>query len=96
MLLSNPVINCFHELCNMYYLYIQCISCFHHGLSRLCYGLRQYIPGVAPEVLPCVPVRSDTPRLCPGHRRQSPGVTTANYGSRTAKLRCYNVAFKYQ
>ena len=37
-------------------------------------------PGIAticasafPEVLRCVPVRSDTPRLCPGHRRQSQG-----------------------
>ena len=45
-----------------------------HGLSRLCYGLRRCIPGVAPEVLRCVPVRPDTPRLCPGHR-QLHGVT---------------------
>ena len=59
-----------------------------HGPSRLCYGLRRYVPGVAPEVLRCVPLRPNTPRLCPGQRRQSPGVTTASHGSRTAKPRC--------
>jgi len=67
-----------------------------HALSRLCYGLRRYIPGVSPEALRCVPVRPDTPRLCPGHRRHSPGVTTASHGSRTAKPRCYTVAYEYQ
>jgi len=63
-----------------------------HGLYWLCYGLRQFIPGVAPEALRCVPVRSDTPRLCPGHRRQSPGVTAASPRSKTAKPRCGTVA----
>jgi len=43
-----------------------------HGRSRLCYGLRRCFPGVAPEALRCVPVRSETPRLCPGHRRRAP------------------------
>jgi len=38
----------------------------------------------------------DTPRLCPGHRRQSPGVTTASDWSRTAKPRYYTVAYEYQ
>jgi len=67
-----------------------------HGLSWLCYGLRQFIIGVAPEALQCVTVRPDTPRLCPGYRRQSPGVTTASPGSRTAKPRCGTVAYAYQ
>ena len=66
-----------------------------HGLSWLCYGLRQFITGVAPEALRCVPVRSDTPRLCPGHQRQSPGVTSASPGSKTAKPRCGTVAYNY-
>jgi len=65
-----------------------------HGLSRLYYGLRRYIPVLAPEALPCVPVHPDTPRLCPGHRRQSPNVTTASHGRRTAKPRCYTEAYK--
>jgi len=56
-----------------------------HDLSRLCYGLRRYIPDVAPEVLRCVPERLDKPRLWPGHRRQSPSVSTASHESRTAK-----------
>jgi len=51
-----------------------------HGLSRLCYGLRRYIPGVAPLALRCVPVRSDKPRFCPGHWRQSPTVCRCLYG----------------
>jgi len=63
-----------------------------HGLSWLCYGLRQFITGVAPEALRYVPVRPDTPRLCPGHRRQSPGGTAASPGSKTAKPRCGTVA----
>jgi len=63
-----------------------------HGLSRLCYGLRRFIPSVAQDALQCVPVRPDTSRLCPGHRRQSPGVTTASAGSRTAKPLCDTVA----
>jgi len=67
-----------------------------HCLFRLCYGLRRYIPGVAPESLRCASVRPYTPRLCPVYRRQSPGVTTASHGSRTAKPRCYTVAYKYQ
>jgi len=28
-----------------------------HGLYRLCYGLRRYIPGVAPGALLCIPIR---------------------------------------
>jgi len=28
-----------------------------HGLDRLCYGLRRYIPGVAPEALLCIFIR---------------------------------------
>ena len=28
-----------------------------HGLSRLCYNLRRYIPDVAPGALRCVPIR---------------------------------------
>jgi len=69
-----------------------------YGLSRLCYSLRQYIPGVAPEVLQHVPVQPDTPLLCPWHQRQSPGVTMACHGStcRMAKHRCYMVAYEYQ
>jgi len=67
-----------------------------YGLSRLCYGLRRCIPGVALETLRYVPVRPDRPRLCRGHRRQRPGVTTASHGSRTAKPRCYTVAYEYQ
>ena len=39
-----------------------------HGLSWLCYVLRQFISSVAPEALRCVPVRPDTPRLCPGSK----------------------------
>jgi len=54
-----------------------------HGLSLLCYGLRRYIPVVAPGALRCVLVRPDSPRLCPGHRRHNPGVTTASHRSRT-------------
>jgi len=49
-----------------------------------------------PEALRCVQVRPDTPRLCPGHRRQSPGVNTASHGSRMSKPWCYTVAFEYQ
>jgi len=56
----------------------------------LCYGLRRCIPGVAPDALRSVPVRPDTPRLSPGHRCH------ASHGSRTAKPRCYTVAFEYQ
>jgi len=41
-------------------------------------------------------VRPDTPRICPGHWRQSAGVTTRSHGSRTAKPRCYTVAYEYQ
>jgi len=67
-----------------------------HGLSWLCYGLRELITGVALEALRCVPVRLDTPRLCPGHRRQSPGVTAASPGSKTAKPRYGTVAYAYQ
>jgi len=67
-----------------------------HGLSRWCYGLRRYIPGVAPEALRCVLVRPDTPRLCPGQGRQRPGVNTASHGRRTVKPRCYWVAYEYQ
>ena len=66
-----------------------------HCLFRLCYSVRRYIPGVAPEVLRCVPLPPDTPRLCPGHRRHSPSVTTASHGSSTAKSRCYAVAYEY-
>jgi len=57
-----------------------------HNLSRLWYGLRRFISGVAP-------VCPDTLRLCPGHWRQSPGVTTASPGSRTAKPRCDTEAY---
>jgi len=64
--------------------------------SWLCYGLAQFITVVAPEALRCVPVRPETPRLCPGHRRQSPGVTSASPGSKTAKRRCGTVAYAYQ
>ena len=46
-----------------------------------------------PEALRCVPVRPDPPWLCPGHRRQSPGVTIASPGSKTAKPRCGTVAY---
>ena len=63
-----------------------------HSLSRFSYGLRRYLPGVTPEALQCVPMRPDTPRLYPLHRRQSPGVTTASHRSGTAKPRCYTVA----
>jgi len=75
---------------------IQCGAKNDHCLFRLRYGLRRCIPGVAPEALRCGPVRPDTPRLYPGHRRQSPGVTTASHGDRTAKPRCYTVAYEYQ
>ena len=54
------------------------------------------IPGVALEARRCVPVRPDTTRLYPGRQRQSPGVTTASHGSRTAKPWCYTVAYEYQ
>ena len=67
-----------------------------HGPYRLCYGLRRCTPGVAPEALRWVPVRPDAPRLCPGHRRRSPGVTTASHGSRTVKSRWYTVAYEYR
>jgi len=67
-----------------------------HGMSWLCYGLRQFITGVAPEALRCVPVRPDTPPLGPGHQRQSPAVTTASPGSKTANPRCGTVAYAYQ
>jgi len=67
-----------------------------HSLSWLCYCLRRYIFGVAAEVLRCVPVRPNTTRLCPGHRRQSPGVTTTRHGSRMVKPQCYTVAYEYQ
>jgi len=67
-----------------------------HGMSRQCYGLRRCISCVAPEALRCVPVRPDTSRFSPGYRRQSPGVTTAGHGSRTAKHRCFTVAYEYQ
>jgi len=42
----------------------------------------------------CVPAVCS--RLCPGHRRQSPGVTTASPGSKTTKPRCGTVAYAYQ
>jgi len=64
------------------------------GYATVCDGT--FPVYIAPEALRCVPVRPDTPRLCPGHRRQSPGVTTASDGSRTAKPRCYTVAYEYQ
>jgi len=67
-----------------------------HSLSRLSYGFRRCIPGVAPEALRCVPVRPDTLLLCSGNRRHSPGVTTASHGSKSAKPRCYAVAYDYQ
>ena len=51
---------------------------------------------VAPDALRCVPVRPDTPQFCPGNRLQSPGVTTARHGSRTAEPRCFTVAYEYQ
>jgi len=38
-----------------------------HGLSRLCYGLRRYMPSVEPQALRCAPVRPYTPQICPGH-----------------------------
>jgi len=70
-----------------------------HALSRLCYGLRRYIPGVAPVALRCVLVRPDKPRLCPGHWWQSLGVSRflyLSYGSSTANPRCYMVACKWK
>jgi len=67
-----------------------------HSLSRLCYSFRRCIPGVAPEALRCVPMRLDTPLLCPGNRRHSLGVTTTRHGSRREKPRCYTVAYDYQ
>jgi len=67
-----------------------------HGLSLSCYGLRRCIPGVAPEALRCIPMRPDTPRLCPGHRRQILGVTTASHESRAAQHQCYTVTYEYQ
>jgi len=69
---------------------------FGANIDRVCYGLRRRIPGVAPEALRCVPVRPNTPRLCPRHQKQCPGVTTGSHGSRTAKLKCYTVTYKYQ
>jgi len=58
------------------------------------FGLRRCIPCV--EALRCVPVRPETPRFFPENRRQNPGVTTAGYGSRTAKPRCFTVVYDYQ
>jgi len=66
-----------------------------HSLSRLCYSLRRFIPSVAPEALRCIPVRTDRPRLCPGHWRQRPCVTMVSHGSMTAKPQCYTVAYEY-
>jgi len=56
-----------------------------HGLSWLCYGLRQFITGVAPEALRCVLIHHGSApgigdrapasqRRVPEVRRQSPGV----------------------
>jgi len=66
-----------------------------HGMSRYCYGLRRCIPGVDPEALRCVPACPDTPRFCSRNGRQSPGITAAGHGSRTAKPRCFTVAYEY-
>jgi len=57
----------------------------YHGLSWLCYGLRQFITDVAPEALRCVPIHHGSApgigdrapvslRQVPEGRRQSPGV----------------------
>ena len=43
-----------------------------HGLSRLCYGLRRCIPGVASEALRCVPVRPHTHGSAPGIGGRAP------------------------
>jgi len=52
--------------------------------------------GIAPDAQRCVPVRPDTPRFSPGNRRQSSGATTASHDSRTAKPRCFTLAYEYQ
>jgi len=68
-----------------------------HGLSRLCYGLRRYILGVAPrryDVSRCVPISHGS---APGIGDRAPlfaGVSTASHGSRTAMPWCYMVACK--
>ena len=84
-------------------------SAFIH--SRQCYGsapvwgkrLTRSFPVMLRFVTvhPCcspggATVCPDTPRLCPGHRRQSSGVTKASHGSKKAKPRCYMVAYEYQ
>jgi len=68
-----------------------------HSMSRLCYGLRRYIFGVAPrryDVSRCVPISHGS---APGIGDRAPlfaGVSTASHGSRTAEPRCYTVACK--
>jgi len=66
-----------------------------HVLSRLCYGLRWYIPGVVPEALRWVSVRPVRPDI--GDRAPTlAGFSTATHGGRAAKPRCYTVAYDYQ
>jgi len=42
-----------------------------HSLCRLCYDLRQFIAGVAPLALRCVPLRPEKPQFCPVHRGET-------------------------
>ena len=53
-------------------------------------------PGRIGKEFECVHTFPAVLRLCPGHRRQSPGITTASDGSWTTKPRCYTVAYEYQ
>jgi len=59
-------------------------------LIMVCPGNATMHSRVAPEVRP------DAQRFCCGNLRQSPGVTPAGHGSRTAKPRCFMVANEYQ
>jgi len=68
-----------------------------HCLSRLCYGLRRYLSGLAPVMLRHVAVCPDKPRVCPCIDDRAPVLTcvsTASHGSRVAKPKCYTVAYK--
>ena len=64
------------------------------GLSRLCYGLRRCIPGVAPVALRCVPISHGSASDIDGRAQVLAGVSTASHGSWTAKPRCFTVAYK--
>jgi len=51
-----------------------------HGMSRLCYGLRRYSPGIAPVALRCFQISHGSDPDIGGRASVLVGVSTASHG----------------